>query len=351
MFRHSPFSLTWYGVPRLQTQEDRQFADPNLGEVAATVWEQTFGKKPTDNIFNSRALFYLMGEEGFKEEADGGRLIEFAINYAENTTFKSYGEYDALDTTRVNVFDAARYDWKINAGTVAYSELERLRAQASSGKVDLIAEKLEVGKDSHIATMNRQLFSDGTGNNTLDIAGLQSIIATSPTSGTVGGINRATFSFWRNKQTSGAKTTNAFDNLRATMRSIYNQCSRGGVDDTPTAFITDRTTFEGYEGLLTPNERYMPADKFTKKHADAGFKNDVITFKGIPGSYDEDAVSGNLYLLNSKYLKFCYLAGGWMKMYPKVDPANQLANVHKVATFGNLATNNSRRLGVVTAIT
>jgi hypothetical protein len=326
-------------------------ADPDVGEVVATVWEFKYGKKPTDNILNSRALFYLLSEEGFREEADGGRLIEFTLAYTENTTFHSYGEYDPLDTTRVNVFDAARFDWKINSGTVQYSELERLRAEGGGAKIDLIADKLDWGKESHIATMNRQLFSDGTGNGSLDIQGLQSVIATLPTTGTVGGINRAVFTFWRNKQTSGAKTTNAFDNLRATMRSVFNQCSRGGIEETPTAWITDRASFEGFEGLLIANERFLPQDKFKKKGADGAFMNDVLTFKGAPGSYDEDAVAGNLYFLNSKYLKFCYLQGGWMKMYPKVDPANQLSNVHKVATFGNLGTSNSRRLGVVTAIT
>jgi hypothetical protein len=44
--------------------EGSYIADPNLGEVAATVWEQKFGKKPTDNIFNSRALFFLLESEG-----------------------------------------------------------------------------------------------------------------------------------------------------------------------------------------------------------------------------------------------------------------------------------------------
>lgn len=325
-------------------------ADPNLGEVAATVWEQKFGKKPTDNIFNSRALFFLLESEGFREEADGGRLIEFGLTYAENYTFHSYGEYDSLDTTRVNVFDAARFDWKIAAGVVQYSELERLRAQAASGKYDLIAEKLDVGKESHIANLNRQMFGDGTGNNSLDMGGLQYIISTTPTTGTVGGVNRAVFSFWRNQQASGAKTTNPFDNLRSTMRTIFNKCSRGGVKETPTGWITDRPSFEGYEGLLVANERYLPQDKFRKKGGDAGWMNDVLTFKGAPGSYDEDAPAGNLYFFNNKFLKVAYLAGGWMKMYPKVDPANQLTNVHKVATFSNMGTNNSRRLGVVSSI-
>jgi len=62
-----------------------------------------------------------------------------------------------------------------------------------------------------------QAWSDGTGNSSKDLGGLQFLISTTPTTGTVGGINRATFSFWRNQQTSGAKTTTAFDNLRASM--------------------------------------------------------------------------------------------------------------------------------------
>lgn len=328
-------------------------ADPNIGQVAASVWEQVIGTKPSDNIFTSRALFYFLGEKGFKEEADGGRLIEFDLTYAENSTFKSYDEEETLDTTRINVFDAARFDWKINAGTVTYSELERLRAAAASRKFDVIAEKLENGKDSHIATMNRQAYSDGTGNGSKDIQGLQSIISTTPTTGTVGGINRAVFTFWRNRQTAGTKSSTAFDNLRASMRSVFNQCSDGGVENAPTFWVTTRTVFEGYEGLLVANERYNKDSNAggVSRGGDAGFMNNALLFKGAPGFYDEDAPSGNLYFGNPKFLKFVYLKGGWMKMYEKVDPANQLSNVHKVATFANMGTNNSRRLGVVSAIT
>lgn len=170
-------------------------ADPNLGQVAASVWESVIGKKPSDNIFTSRALFYFLGDKGFKEESDGGRLFEMSLMYAENTTFKSYSENEELDTSRIDVFDAARYEQKIVAGTVVYSELEKLRAAAANRKFDVIAEKLENGKDSMIAAINRQCWSDGTGNSSKDIAGVQHIISTTPTTGTVGGINRATFSF------------------------------------------------------------------------------------------------------------------------------------------------------------
>lgn len=324
-------------------------ADPNIGQLAASVWEAKIGTKPTDNIFTSRALFYALNKKGFKEQADGGRLIEFTIAYAENTTFKSYGEFDLLDTTRIDVFDAARYEWKIAAGTVVYSELEQLRAQAGNRKFDVIAEKLENGKDSHIANLNRQMWGDGTGNNGKDIEGIQKIISTTPTVGTVGGINRATFAFWRNRQVTGSLTLTAFDNLRASFTSCYNQCSLGGLKKQPTSIITTRTVFEGYEGTLIANNRYTSADR--ANNGDAAFQNDALQFKAAPIFYDEDAPAGNAYFINNENLKVVYLKGGWMKMYPEVDPSNQLSNVHKVATFCNMATNASRHLGVVSAIT
>jgi hypothetical protein len=324
-------------------------ADPNIGQVAASAFEAVVGKKPTDNIFKSRAFFMALGADGFKEEVPGGRLFEMDIEYAENASFKSYSEMETLDTTRYDVFDAARYDQKICAGTVVYSNLEELRNAEPNRKFDLIAGKLENGKNSHISDLNRQCLSDGTGNGGKDITGIQALISTTPTTGTVGGINRATFSFWRNVASDGGKTTAAFDNLRSSWTTVYNTCSRGGVEDAPTSILCDQTTFQGYEGTLVLNARYQ-FEGSASRGGNAGFKNRALKFKDADVYYDEDAPTGadggRAYFLSPKWLKFMYLRGGWMHMYPQVDPANQLANVHKVATYGNLGTNNSRRLGV-----
>lgn len=325
--------------------------DPNQGQLIATAWENVIGSTPNDNIFTTRALFYALGEKGFKEEADGGRLIEFSLEYAENSTFKSYDELEQLDTTRVNVFDCARYDWKIHAGTVVFSDLEKLRVQARSGKFDYIEEKLNNAKDSHIANLNRVLYLDGTGNGSKDVDGLTKIISETPTTGTVGQINRATFSFWRNKANEGTKTTSAFDDLRSAMRSVYNQCSDGGVEYAPTAALTSRTVFEGYESVLQALERYNNDGK-SARPANGGFNNGGLMFKSANVFYDEDcSPSDSLYFVNPKFLKFVYLKGAWMKMKDPIEPANQLSIVYRLFTMGNLTTNNSRRLGVVYDIT
>lgn len=320
-------------------------ADPNVGQLIATVLEKTVGSKPEDNIFNSQYLLYMMKQgKGFRQ-LDGGRLIEETLEYAENTTFKSYSDLETLDTTRIDVFDAARFDWREVGGTVVISNLEKLRAQGRSAKIDLAASKANNGKNSLFAVLNRMFYTDGTGNGGKDIAGLPLLISSTPTTGTAGGINRGTFTFFRNRQRTGTKTTAAFDNLRGAMRSIYNDCSKGAFDEHPEWFVTTQTVFEGYESLLTTNERFT-----SKAEGDGGFKNEVLKFKGAKIAFDEDCLAATMYCGNSRNLKFNYPKGGWAKVYPPVTPANQTAEIVKIVTVGQMSTNNPRRLGVVTAI-
>src|SRR6188768_1755184 len=98
-------------------------AEPNITQVVATAWEWVHGSDDPelrDNIFTSQALLYLLREGGHQTYADGGRLFEMTVEYKVNPTFKSVSEMETLDTTRVDVFDAARYEQKIVAGTVVF---------------------------------------------------------------------------------------------------------------------------------------------------------------------------------------------------------------------------------------
>lgn len=324
-------------------------ATPALGQLIASVFEKVAGAGPEDNIFTSQFLLWYLKENGGFRQLDGGRLIEETLDYAENSSFKSYSDLETLDTTRYDTVDAARYDWKEIGGTIVISNLERLRAQGDSAKFDLAAHKVNNAKSSMTAVLNRQFYSDGTGNSSKDIGGLALLISSTPTSGTVGGINRATFSWWRNRQVTGTKASAAFDNLRSKMLSCYNQCSKGAFDEHPTGIVTSRAVFEGYEGLLTANERYT-----SKSSGDAGFKNEVLKYKGAMIAFDEDCGEpsslGQMFFFNTKNMKYNYPKGGWMKSFPPVTPANQTAEIVKLVCVGNMSTNNSRRLGVVSGI-
>jgi hypothetical protein len=336
-----PFAI---GFDPLRLLTQRMYA-PNLGQGTATTFELSTSREPADNIFTSQALLNLIKRgKGFKKES-GGSVIEEPIEYTENTTFRSYSELETLDTTRVDVFDAARFEWKQPVcGTIVFSELEKLKCAGDSAKLDLVARKVDNAKNSAMAVLNRMMYADGTGNGGKDCLGLAVLVSSTPTTGTVGSIDRATFAFWRNRQTAGTLSATPFDNLRGAMRTIYNNCSKGAAAEHPTDFIFHQTPFQGYEGTLTTNERFTSKDS-----GDGGFKNEVLKFKGSKVTFDEDAPSGTGYALNDRNLFFRYLA--WMKAFPAVDPANQLGEIVKIMTAGQMTINNPRRLGVITAIT
>jgi hypothetical protein len=320
--------------------------EPNRGQRIAANWEAVVKTKPEDQIHDDYWLLNQLSQgEGFLG-ISGGDFISGPIEYALNATVGSYSDTDTISITRVDVFDRYEYNWKEYAGSYVISELEEDRNEGAGQVFPLRAAKLENLKNSLRADLNVDMHADGTGNSGKDLDGLGNLVASTPTSGTVGGINRANFSFWRNQQTAGTQSAAAYDNLRAAMRSIYNLCSNGVADAHPTFGVTTRTVFEAYEGLLLANERFS-----SKSEGDGGFKNEVIKFKGAKLSYDNDATAAELRFLNPKFIKLVYKTGAWMKMRPAVQPANQTIDVVLVRTMCNLIATQPRRLGVVTAIT
>jgi hypothetical protein len=321
-------------------------AVPNRGQLVAAAWEDYVKTDPADQIFN---YFWLLENlrvgDSFRKGA--GDPITGTIEYATNTTVKSMSELETLDVTRVDVFDRYEYAWKFVGGNIVMSEFEKQVTSGGAGKFDLEAGKIENLKNTMQQQMNTDCFSDGTGSGGKQAGGLQLIVSTTPTTGTVGTINRATYTFWRNQQTSGAKTSTAFDNLKGTMRSIYNLCSSGVGMQTPQFAVTDRTDFEGYESLSASLERLNRSSATDQLLS--GYKGDHIMFKDIPLAYDNAAPAGNLYILNRRNLFIRYML--WMKAFPPGTPVNQFIDVVKILTIYNLCSDNPRRLGVISGIT
>jgi hypothetical protein len=319
---------------------------PNVGQLLAEAWEDYVKTDPQDQIFN---YFWLLENlrVGDSFQKGAGNPITGTIEYAVNTTVKAMSELETLDLNRVDVFDRYEYAWKHAGGLMIMSEFEKMITEGSAGKFDLAAGKLDNLKKSMQSMINTDLFSDGTGSAGKQAGGLQYIVSATPTSGTVGAISRSAFSFWRNQQASGAKSSTAFDNLKGTMRSIYNLCSSGVGMQTPEFSVTDRTDFEGYESLSVTIER-LNRSAVTDKLL-SGYKGDHIMFKDIPLAFDNACPAGTMYILNRRNLFIRYLC--WMKAFPPGTPVNQFMDVVKILTSYNLCSDNPRRLGVITGIT
>lgn len=318
----------------------------NSGQNTAAAWEAYVNLDPVDNVFARHWLLEQLRSNGSFEKQNGV-VIRHNLEYALNPNVKFLSELETVTVSRPDTFDNAEYSWKFIGGDVPMTDFETGITSGGGRKFDLQARKLTNLKNTLEEKTNTSLFSDGTGTSSKEFGGLQLIVSATPTTGTVGLINRATYAFFRNQQVTGTQTTTAFDNLLSSLENAYNSASNGIGEQNPTFGVTTQTVFQGYVGKLTANERLERTGSGDK--GISGFKGQNVMFKDIPLAYDPACPSGNAYILNNRNLHFVYMQ--WMKGEDAIRPSDAFFSVFKVLTIGNLTTDNPRRLAVVSAIT
>src|SRR5262249_17319197 len=102
------------------------------------------------------------------------------------------------------------------------------------------------------------VYSDGTGSGSKIIGGLQLLVADAPSTGIVGGINRATSTntFWRNKTfdaTSARGPPVTTTDIQSYMNQLYVPLVRGV--DKPDLIIADNDCYTAYLGSLQTIQR------------------------------------------------------------------------------------------------
>ena len=297
-----------------------------------------------DNIFDTYPLLsWLNGKLGqtmrgssLKRILDGGDSIVEQLMYGTNSTVKSYSGAETLDTTLQEGLTIARYAWKQYSATVGITGLERRSNNGEASMLNLIKAKTKQAEMSLRDRMNQDAFSDGTGNSSKNLTGLQAIVSTT---GTLGSLSPTTYTWWAPTSTScGSFAANGLSK----MRTLFNTLSLG--NDKPDFIITTQTAFEYYESALQPQERYTDS-----KLANSGWQN--LTFKGVPLMFDRDCPSGKLYALNSNYLNFVVHRDADFTLGDMQKPIGQDVVSAQLLFMGNMTCSNRRMQGELTGIT
>jgi len=286
-----------------------------------------------DNIFNRLALFAFLNSSGSKKMVDGGEQLVEPLEYGENSTVQSFMGLDTIDTQPQDGHTAALYNWKAIAGSASWSETDALKNNGRSKIIDFIQAKVKNLEKTMRHSFNQQAFSNGTGNNSKDLTGLQAMVSAT---GIFANINRATYTWWRAIHESTVE--NMSDLTR--WRKLYNDISDGS--EYPNLIICDQPIYEWYEALCQAKIA-MPAGNTTNKMADLGFQ--ALAYKGVPVVFDRDAPTGNVFMLNSDYINLRVHSNADFKLSQPRMPTNQFSQIMLMMWFGNLTTNNCRRLG------
>jgi hypothetical protein len=311
--------------------------NPDFDALISTTLKN-YTPRIEDNIFSNLTLLYWLKEAGHIEKVSGGEQIVEPLLYGTNGTTGSYAGYDNIPTTPQEGITAAVYDWKQYAVSIAISGIEEAKNRGEEQVISLLKAKIDQAEMSAQEAMNTMFYGDGSGNGGKDWLGLEAIVADTPSSGTLGGIDASTNTWWRN-QSQPAATVGAFE--ITDLSNIYNNCSKGKIK--PEFVLTEQAAWERYESLLQPQLRYQ-----STKAADAGFEN--LLYKSAPVMWDEELDStGRVYFLNSKFLKLKVHSDVWFKATPMEKPHGQDARYSQILCYGNLTTNNRRFQGVLTS--
>lgn len=318
---------------------------PGLDEIVTTTLRYRSGKL-RDNMSKNIALLSRLNERDNVAPVSGGRSIVEELEYAENSTFMYYSGDETLNISSSDVFTSAEYDWKQAAVAVKINGLELLKNSGREKVIDLLEGRIKNAEKTMLNNLSTGVYSDGTGTGGKQIGGLQLLVSDAGT-GTVGGINSSTYSFWRNAiyDFSANAVTPSSTTIQDAMNSLYLSISRNR--DVPDLIVADNTYFGYYWKSLQAIQRITD-----DKMGQAGFQ--TLKFMGADvvydGGFSGTAPSSHMYFLNTNYLKFRpHRDRNMVPLNPDRFSTNQDAMVKLIGWAGNLTCSNRSLQGVIVA--
>lgn len=340
-------------------------AFPNLSEIVTTTLRNRTGVLQ-DNMSRNNALLARLNRKGRIKTFSGGRTIVQELNYANNTTFTWYSGYQTININPSQVFTAAEYPIRQAALAVSISGLEEIQNSGEEAIIDLLESRIENGEQTFMNGLSNGIYGDGSVAGS--IGGLQLLVASSPTSGTVGGIDRSQWAFWRNLVYSaitngGAPTSSA--NILQYMNSLWVQLVRGR--DMPDLIVADNNMFNYYLQAMQAIQR-ITTENGAPELAEAGYQSlkymnsDVVLDGGFQGFSSDPLppeISGSgtavggvptnfMYFLNTNYIHFRpHSQRNMVPLDPDRFSINQDAMVRLLGWAGNMTISNAFLQGLL----
>src|SRR6478736_2937744 len=331
------------------------FANSQITDIIATTIQSRSGEL-ADNLTNNNALLRRLKARGNVRPFSGGNVILEEIMYNDPATDNSasYSGYEAINISPDSPISAAQYSIKQYADAVTMSGLEMLQNSGKEQIIDLLDGRMMVSEARLLNRIGSDIYQDGTGNGGKNITGLAAAVPDVPTTGTYGGIDRATWTFWQPKKFSGVTDGGAavsVANIQAYMTKLALQLVRG--TDMPDLIVADTNYYALYANSLQAIQRVTSdgsgdagAGFATLKFYGGGTSADVVLDGGIGAA----ATANHMWFLNTKYIFFRpHKDRNFVPIGGERQAVNQDAIVRLYGWAGNLTVSGSQFQGVLIA--
>lgn len=229
------------------------------------------------------------------------------------------------------------------AGTSAHSERDM------HVLVGLLESKLMDFGEQYARSSNALGWGDGTGD-AKAMAGMRAAIVANPTTGTYGGLNRATLTWWRNRARTaahaaaggtGAVTSSPTNGgvLVQTLQADFRQLRRFGAK--PDQFFAGSDFIGAMETEMRANGYYTQTGfRGVQDAAMGGMKFDGLTVTYDP-TLDDLGLAKRAYIWDSRDIFLMKMQGEWKRQHTPSRPPNQFVMYRSVTCTGQLV---ARRL-------
>lgn len=304
----------------------------NVSDIIATTIESRT-KSIADNVTKNNALLSRLEQRGKIKTVSGGSKIFQELSFAENGNAGWYSGYDLLPVAAQDVISAAEFEFKQAACPVTISGLDMLKNSGKEQFIDLLEGRMGVAESTMANLLAGGIYSDGTAAGGKQVEGLNKAVPVAPATGVYGGIDPATWPFWRNyvEDLTAAALTPAL--IQGHFNKAWANLVRGM--DRPDLIVVDANVWQVYLASLQAQQRFTGTETGklgfpTIKYMDA----DVVLDGGIGGF----CPANTAFFLNTKYLHYRpHSARNMVALAPgKRFAINQDAEVQILAWAGNM---------------
>lgn len=301
-------------------------SNADLQELAKVSLDEYLRNMPVDQIATERPLLKKL-MEGRKTFLGAKQNVVENIRKTYGSNFNwAYGEA-AVTFNKRNTTEQAAFPWRraVDGLYIDYDRLFGNGIKVREGErgaykleqnekvqlLNLLDEQMESLKEGFMQKLDFELHRSGAASADA-VTGLDALVSIAPSSGVVGGLDRASATYWRNSAETAISTGTA-GNLAERMEYHWRKAIKHG--GSPNFILAGGKFIDAYRKEITVTNN---ADAKSVKTLDAGVGSGVNTglyFKGVeiiwdPSFEDLDALETpavewekRCYFLNTKYLK------------------------------------------------
>lgn len=316
-----------------------------LESLATEVFEN-HGAEIGDAAINKNFALAWLREHAEKVEVGGLDFVE-PVRINENSNFGHRSHYSDIPDNVQTPNNALRFDQVTLSGSIVLNKKHELMAKGKH-EIRSIMKDLREQADSTISNTLNTAMWDSSPTANIEPESIRSIVPDDPTTGTLGGANRATAT-WARSRVSSTAISDIGSEAGITALHTFRIMMRGGAKSSPDFALTTATLYASLFGFMDANRRVMSNEKMTK----LGFDNFMIGSATL--GHDGDGGTGecpasHFYWLNSKHLFFKVLEGSLFKFEPFRMRGKNLNSSSIFYMFYNLTTNLPGSMGVHTNV-